>query len=217
MAQVTVGSALSNGWSIFKHNAGFLILVSFVMFLIMGALTWVTDTIDSSFLVFVLNIVSIIVYTLLGAGMLHIYLGLLDGKKGTVGELFTHTDQLLPLFIVNVVTGIIVFIGSVLLIIPGIVAMVFLLFGQYLVIDKKMKPMDALKHSMQMAKPNFWMLLGFIVVILLLNTVGVLALLVGVLVTAPVSAAAMAYMYRQLVGGHSVAPAAPAAPSAPQA
>lgn len=218
MAQVTIGSALSTGWSIYKHNAGFLSLVSFIMIVVFGGLNWVTNSFnDSAFIVFVLNVISVLLWTLMGAGFIHIYLGLLDGKKGTVGELFTHTDEFLPLLIVNVAVGIAVVVGSILLIIPGVIAAIFLMFAQYLVVDKKMKPMEALKQSMHMAKPNFWMLLGLLIVVLVFNTLGAMALLVGVLVTGPVSAAAIISVYRQLVGGHAAPPAAPATPAAPQA
>jgi uncharacterized membrane protein len=92
-------------------------------------------------------------------------------------------------------------IGLVLLIVPGLIAMVLFMFSTFLVIDRGLGPIDALKASMEMTRGNRWPLFGFILLCLLILFVGVLALGVGLLVAAPVAGIAFAYAYRLLSGG----------------
>jgi uncharacterized membrane protein len=64
------------------------------------------------------------------------------------------------LFLASLVIGVMVFFGVILLVIPGIILGVWFSFSVFLVLDKNMKIKDALKTSKQMAKGNFWKVLG---------------------------------------------------------
>ena len=67
-------------------------------------------------------------------------------------------------FIAGIAVVVIVFIGFVLLIIPGIIAAILLSFTFHGVIDKGLGPRDAMKMSYEMVKTNLskFLLLGFI-------------------------------------------------------
>ena len=56
----------------------------------------------------------------------------------------------------NVVVGIIVVFGLIMLIFPGIIFGVRLAFVSYLVIDRKMETMEAMKTSWEMTRGHGW-------------------------------------------------------------
>jgi uncharacterized membrane protein len=88
----------------------------------------------------------------------------------------------------------------VLLIVPGILAMIFFMFASIIVIDKDLGPIEAMKASMAIGRGYRWSLLGLIALTTLIMIVGVLALLVGMLVAIPVVALAFIHAYRVLSG-----------------
>jgi hypothetical protein len=69
-----------------------------------------------------------------------------------------------------------------------------------LIIDKQMKFWPAMKASWKKVHQHWWLLLGFVVVIGLLNIAGVCACCVGALFTAPISIAATMFAYETIFG-----------------
>ncbi len=98
----------------------------------------------------------------------------------------------------SILVGIIVVIGFILLIVPGIIWALRYMFAPYLVMDRKLKPFEALKESARITNGHKWQLLGLIGLIVLINILGALCLLVGLLVSGPVSALAVGRAYRTL-------------------
>lgn len=98
----------------------------------------------------------------------------------------------------KIAASIIVIVGFILLIVPGVIASVALLFAPYLIVDRKMWPIEAMKESARITRGHRWKLLGLVLVIAGLNILGVLALFVGLLVTIPVSMLALVHVYRTL-------------------
>ena len=101
----------------------------------------------------------------------------------------------------NILYTVIVTIGFILLIIPGIIASLMFGFAMYLVIDKNMSPEEALSESRRITNGHKWDLLLLGLLILGINIVGFLALIVGLLVSLPVSMLAMVHAYRTLAHG----------------
>lgn len=98
----------------------------------------------------------------------------------------------------SILVGIIVIIGFILLIVPGIIWALRYMFVPYLVMERKLKPFEALKESARITYGHKWQLLGLIGLIVLVNILGALCLLVGLLVSGPVSALAIGHAYRTL-------------------
>lgn len=106
--------------------------------------------------------------------------------------------MLLQFGIATVLTGIIVAVGIVLLIIPGIIAQMGLLFGALFVVDKEMKGIDAMKASWNLTKGHRWNLFLMSLMLILLNVGGAIVAGVGLLVTVPMTVIAFVYLYREL-------------------
>lgn len=88
--------------------------------------------------------------------------------------------------------------GLVLLIIPGIILMLCFVFSHYLVVDKSLSPVGAMKKSMAMTKGHRIKILGFMGLSFLINLLGLICLGVGVLFTAPLTTIAFGLIYKKL-------------------
>jgi uncharacterized membrane protein len=70
----------------------------------------------------------------------------------------------------------------------------------FIVIERAFGPIEAMKESHRLTYGHKWKLLGFTLLLLLINLLGALALIVGLLVTIPVSTLAFVHAYRVLGG-----------------
>lgn len=98
----------------------------------------------------------------------------------------------------TILTWLIVTVGFLLLIVPGVIAALGLYFASYFVIDRGAGPIDALKQSWHMTKGHKWQLFLFSLVLVGLNLLGLLALVIGIFVTVPITWLAITHAYRTL-------------------
>jgi uncharacterized membrane protein len=120
-------------------------------------------------------------------------------------EQATFSDLWRPQFFLNylgttILILLVCIVGFVLLIIPGIIAALTFYFSNYLVVDRSMTPIAAMKESARITKGNRLNLFGLLLLLILLNLLGAICLLVGLLVTIPITTLAVVHAYRTLSG-----------------
>jgi uncharacterized membrane protein len=98
----------------------------------------------------------------------------------------------------HILTAIVVTLGFIAFIVPGVILATGLGFVPYLVIERGLGPIEAMKESWRITKGHKWQLFLLIVALIGINILGVLALLVGVLVSIPVAMIAFVHAYRAL-------------------
>ncbi len=81
-----------------------------------------------------------------------------------------------------------------------IVISIGFLFAYPLIVDRKLKAIDAIKLSFRAGLANFWRLLGMMLLTGLMTAVGVIACYVGAFLVMPLSYAAIAKAYEQVFG-----------------
>lgn len=207
----SISEAIRFGWESFRGRPGFylgVMVIAAILYVIPGAIGNALRQ-DLPGITIVMKIIGYIIQLLLGIGFIHIGLKVVDKLKPEIADLYSHSERLVDYFIVSILYGLIVFGGLLLLVVPGIIWSVRFSFATFYVIDKKMKPVEALKASYAATKGMFWDLFLFMIAIGLLNLLGSIPLGLGLLITVPITMVAMAYVYRKVTGGH--APAAPAA------
>ena len=116
------------------------------------------------------------------------------------GELFkSFTFQKFAYFFLAVLVAKFLIIGGfILLVIPGIILSIMLCFVQYIAFEREIGPIDACKESARLTHGNRWNLFKLFLVIVLINILGAVCLLVGLLYTIPLSAIALALVYKKL-------------------
>jgi uncharacterized membrane protein len=150
-----VGNAYGNGWNQLWKNflELFLILIiTFVISLPFSALQWVTG----SGWVFFNIIYGIFISGPINYGVSFAYLKAARKDKVEVQDMFAGFKNYWNALLANLLVGVIIFIGIVLLIIPGIYFACKLAFTPYLVVDRKMEVIAAVKASWRMTDGYGW-------------------------------------------------------------
>ena len=125
-------------------------------------------------------------------------------SKGDIKELFhydEHTPKMmLKYFLVSLLYGLIVLVGMILLIIPGIYFSIKYIFAPYLVIDKNMSITEAFKKSADMTEGNWWNIFLFSIITIFVCLAGLLLLIVGIIPAIMLISFAWMYVYLYLLG-----------------
>lgn len=102
-------------------------------------------------------------------------------------------------FFTGFVSGDINPIWIIIYVVVGFLLALRIQFFPYLIIDKGLGSIKSLKASIKITSGATPKLLLFIIVLVLINFLGALALLIGLLITIPVTYIALAYVYRSLL------------------
>jgi uncharacterized membrane protein len=150
------------------------------------------------------------------AGMILITFALLDKKeqKPQVSDLFKGFDYFVQTLLFVIVWGILIFVASIILgFIPclgqilsialALVVETGLMFGLFLIVDKKMDFWPASMASWEKVKTNFFPFLGLALVAGVLGGLGAVLCGVGVFLTMPLYFCIMSIAYRDVFGSGS--------------
>jgi uncharacterized membrane protein len=125
-------------------------------------------------------------------------LAISDGEAVQLDRWREQLSRYLPYLLTTVLYGLVVTAGLVLLIVPGLIWAAQFAFAPLVTIDRAADPIDALRESSRLTrglKGRLWL---FGLTCLGINVVGALALGVGLLVTIPTTAIAVARVFRLL-------------------
>jgi len=138
--------------------------------------------------------------TFLGIGQTLILLDVARGRRFNLERIFGGGPYLLWVILGSVAFAIMVYLGVLLLIVPGII--LALMFGQFyfLMIDQEMGFSDAFSTSMQITNGNKWTLLGIYIVAGLIMLAACLALCFPGLFFMPYVALVYVVTYLKLSG-----------------
>jgi uncharacterized membrane protein len=193
--------AIDFGFNISKANILYFLPVFVVVLVVQGGIGAISSAFQiekNPLLSLVFSLIKIIIGLSISIGFIRIALDFVDGKKPKVFDVF-QTKSIVNYFVVSMVTSIATLIGLILFIIPGIIIAIKLQLATYLVVDKNMGISDSLNKSWEMTKGVKLNLFLFGFLLALINLLGVLCLVVGLIVTVPLTMVATAYVYRKLL------------------
>jgi len=191
--------AISYGFKLAKENLFFFIILFVIVMLVSGVMAVLRIvTLHLVVASLVLGFMQLVVNLIIGIGIINICLKFLDNRKPKYKDLFYY-KPIVNYVLASIVEGFIVFVGFLLLIIPGIFFALRLQYTCYLVIDKNLGPIEAIKTSWKITRGNAWNLFFFGILLGLINILGALCLLVGLFITVPLSMLATAFVYRKLL------------------
>jgi uncharacterized membrane protein len=151
----TVSGAFGHGWVIMKKNFPELLLVLFIEMLLsipVGLTPYIfnmqyTEHFTTGLFDF---IYSLLILMPVGYGMSWVFLKAVRGEPFQVQEIFFAYQRFGNVLLANLLVAIIIGIGIVMLIVPGIIFACKLAFVPYLVMDRKMEAVDAIRESWHM-------------------------------------------------------------------
>jgi hypothetical protein len=198
-----IGDAIRFGWEKTKANLNLVVVLTLAAALATGIPSAIAEGLKDSApaLSGLFRIASSVISLIVGVGVTRISLRLHDGGTATVRDLFTVEGPLLwRYFLASLLYALIVAVGTILLVIPGIIFAVRYVFYGYAVVDRGALPMESMRQSAEATKGVWGNVSLFGLVLILLNILGAILLGVGLLLTAPTSAIAAAWVYRRLTG-----------------
>jgi uncharacterized membrane protein len=198
----TPGEAIKFGWEKMKKHFWFFVGLLILTCLIQIIPSGIANIFKQK--VFILYVVLIIaawvIQIIVRMGVIKITLDVVDKEEANLNKLFSCT-QLLGKFILGAILyGLIVAAGLILFIIPGIIWAIKYQFFSYLIIDKNLGPLEAIKKSGEITSGNKGKLFWLGILFFLINVVGAICLLIGLFATIPTTMVAMAFVYRKLMG-----------------
>jgi len=178
---VNIGSCLGRAWDLFMADFWPILGISALMLVIVGT-------------------IGIIAGPLLG-GLFWYYLKKIRREPAQLGDAFAGFNQsFLQLFLGGLVASLLVSIGLMACILPGIYLAVAWKLTLPIIIDKRLGFWDAMEVSRKVANAHFFPLCILLVLSCLLNILGSLFLCVGVVFTLPLTVLAWMYAYEDLFG-----------------
>lgn len=218
----SLGAALSYGWTKFQAYVGpsiILALLVLVVGLVFGGIGYVIRSgittsphFDSSgnfhdgsgFFIGMIGsaiteALSFLAQTAVGAVVVRAALDVTAGQAPNVSEAINRVPWG-KVIVLALIQTVIVFIGFVLCILPGIILSFLFFFSTYFVIDKGVEPVQALKDSVSLVTNNLGSALLWAIVGTIVTIAGICACGVGFLVTFPLVTFGTAYTFKKLTG-----------------
>jgi len=231
----SISEALRFGWNTTKSNLGILIgfsIATLIIFRIPSIISNIAP--ENIFLGTISFVIAAVLYLVVTMGMIKTALRLCDQEKARFSDFFSQYHLFFRYFFAIVLWGLITWVGMILLIIPGIIWGIKYFFCDYFVIDKKSKPIEALKQSAAITRGIKWQLFVFFVAIGFIGILGALPYLislfvtfpafmlvldglflsVGSLIALPINTLATAFVYRKLLAQTEITPVSQITPQA---
>lgn len=200
-AKFSKKEALVFGWDSFKKEWKLLLTVFIGVWVISAILSGISGNLyesDASVAGVLVDILSYVVNAILGVGLLRILLDVTDHKKASWRSLYTEHGKAWRYILATILYGLMVVVGLILLVVPGIYLAVKFQFYAYFIVDKNMGVIESLKHSSKITKGSIMNLFLFGLICVALGLLGLLAFGVGLLVVVPVLSVASTHIYRKL-------------------
>jgi uncharacterized membrane protein len=177
--KATPGKWIGEGWEMVKADMGTYVLISLVFFLLNGV-PFIQGALIAGF---------------------HIYtMKRLMGRRAEFGDLFKGFNFFIPTLVASILIGLFTFFGTLLCIIPGLVVAAMYKFTYLFIVDKRMDFWPAMEASHAVVKNDYFGFTMFLLLAVLVNCLGALCCIVGLLVSIPVTFAAITVAYKELVG-----------------
>jgi uncharacterized membrane protein len=146
----------------------------------------------------VLHVVYLVFQSSIDLGFLRVALLIYDGGRPTYRDFLREFRYGWAFFVAKILYLLAIAAGLALLVAPGLhLALRYSMVGLAMA-DGERNPIRSLRHSRHMTRGHSWRLLWFFIVVFLTNVLGAIWFGTGLLVTAPMSVLAAAFVYRRL-------------------
>ncbi|WP_179228615.1 hypothetical protein [Leptolyngbya ohadii] len=208
--RVTPIEYLNQGWEIFKQNTGgfisFFLLCAVISLILGGPANFTSDPEEVSNFArtwsSVGSLINGVISGPLNAGIIFVAFKILKRQATTFSDFFKgfQNGKFLQFFLASLVVGLLVVLGLILLILPGIYLAIAYSFTVPFMVDRKLGFWEAMETSRKVISKRWFSFFGFLLLLALVNFVGALLCGLGLLVTIPLTSCAIVAAYRDIVG-----------------
>jgi phage FluMu protein Com/uncharacterized membrane protein len=213
---IDLGDVMGRAWTIFKEDWGMCLGTVVVAFLCNFAVGFIIGLIPQAVLAMTRNQDIAVAFSLIGnfvsqafsiwigIGQARMFLKIARGQSVSMGELFGGGPYFLPILGASILFGLMVTIGIILLIVPGII--LALMFSQYyyLIIDRNLGVMDSLNTAKEISNGNKATLLMIGLACLGITIVAAIPCGLGLIIASPYFALLYAVIYLAMTGQPTV-------------
>lgn len=197
-----LGSVLSEAWA--KTN-GFKLtyLIAIVIYAVISmVVNWVVTFIsgESMFIGLLGQILVMLITYPLAAGLMMLGVKRARGEEVQPTMIFDYYPQTIPVFLVNLLMIVLIAIGLVLLVLPGIYLAFAYVLAVPLVVDKNLGVWTALERSRKTITPCWFRVFGLMIVLMIIVIISAIPLGIGLIWTLPLCALVLGVLYRNLIG-----------------
>lgn len=196
---LNIAQALDFGWKATLANLRPLLLlgaVGAVLSLFNGALTGKNAPVGAGLLALFVQLAQLAV-TLV---MVRTALKVVDGEAPRLSPIEPLLQGYIGFFLINLVVGLVVGLGFVLLIVPGVLLALRYGYAPVLVADRNLPVGEAMRESERLTEGSRGGLFAFGLALVGVNVLGALAFGVGLLFSVPTTTIAAMYVLRGLEG-----------------
>lgn len=180
-----------DGFELYKKFTGQFALYYLLIFIV---------GIASSFIPYGGYAIDIIITPIFVAGGILVANELIKGRYPDFSFFFKGFDYFIPLLLLNIVSALVILLGFVLLIVPGIYLLVAFSMANMFVLFLGYDYWSAMEWSRKIITKQWWMFLGFLLVLGMINIAGLLFCGIGVIFTAPASMCMLFCAFEDIVG-----------------
>jgi len=177
--QVAAGRWLGEGRTLVQADLGNYVLISLLFFVLSGV-PFIQGALIAGFHIYTMKKVM--------------------GRRVELGDFFKGFNFFLPTLVASLLIAIFTFLGTIACIIPGLVIAAMYKFTYLFILDKRMDFWPAMQASHEVVKKDYFGFTMFLILAFLVNVLGFCCLIVGLLVTVPMTFAAITVAYKELVG-----------------
>jgi hypothetical protein len=187
---IVIGDSIEFGWNSVKSRLWFFIGI-FFLFAALSAMAAYASGIGTRI------VLGILIFGI-SIGYFKLAVDIVDGKAPEFKELFSCFSLLLKYLVASIIYKIVVIIGLVLFIIPGLIWGVQFGFYPFILVKERLGPIKALRKSSAITEGVKGKLIFFALTLFGINLLGLIALGIGIIVTIPLSVITVAHMFSQL-------------------
>ena len=187
VGEVNMGRWISQGWDLIFSDIGPILLLTLIYVVVIVV---ASSTVIGWF----------IVAGPLTVGFLYVLLGMRQGKPVAIGDIGVGFNLFAAAVLSNILISFFVSLGLTLCIIPGILVAALYLLAPAFIAAQKLDFWEAMEASRKRITPHLFEMSVFVLLLLLINLAGVLLCGIGIFISIPLSFAAVAVAYDDLVG-----------------
>jgi len=175
------GYWVGQGWQMVKADIGTFILLTIVFAVLNG-------------------MVPMILQGPLIAGFQIFCMKKLLNRRTDFGDLFKGFNYFVPALVASLIISLLVGCGTLFCIIPGLVVAAMFKFTFLFIVDKRMDFWPAMQASHAVVKNDYFGFTMFLLLMVLVDILGAVCCIVGLLVAVPVTVAAVTVACKEIVG-----------------